>query len=101
MSLPRTETMAEPELDTTAPAPPPWLYDAEQVEQKYEEALAGAVEACASDTAGQTCYICFAEGDAEEGLVRGCACRGEGFFAHVSCLAKAAQVAVASAAARR
>ena len=92
---------AGPELDTTAPAPPPWLYDAEQVEQKYEEALAGAVEACASDTAGQTCYICFAEGDAEEGLVRGCACRGEGFFAHVSCLAKAAQVAVASAAARR
>ena len=49
--------MAEPELDATSPAPPPWLYDAEQIEQKYEEAVAAAGEACAEDTEGQTCYI--------------------------------------------
>ena len=40
----------QPELDTTAPAPPSWLHDADQVEQKYEEAAAAAVEACADDT---------------------------------------------------
>ncbi len=45
---------AGPELDTTAPAPPRWLHDADQVEQKYEEAVAAAVEACAADTKGQT-----------------------------------------------
>ena len=42
--------MAEPELDEPSPAPPPWLYDAEQIEQKYEEAVAAAGEACAEDT---------------------------------------------------
>ena len=46
--------MAEPELDATAPAPPPWLHDADQVEQKYDEAVADAVEECAEDTEGQT-----------------------------------------------
>ena len=41
--------MAEPEHDATAPAPPRWLHDAEQVAQKYEEAVAVAVEAYARD----------------------------------------------------
>ena len=70
--------------------------DAEQyhADQKYEEAAAVAVEAYAADTAGQTCYICYGEGDEEEGLVRGCSCRGESGFAHVSCLARQAQVTV-------
>ena len=57
------------------------------------QAVAVAVEACAADTAGQTCFICM-DGPAEEGLVRMCACRGASGFAHVSCLAKDAQVAV-------
>merc|ERR1711938_441606 len=34
------------------------------------------------------------DGAANEGLVRGCSCRGENGFAHVSCLARQAQVAV-------
>ena len=59
--------MAEPEHDATAPAPPRWLHDAEQVAQKYEEAVADAVEECADDTEGQTCYICL-EGGADEGV---------------------------------
>ena len=67
--------------------------DADQVEQKCNEAVAVAVVACADDTEGQTCYICL-EGGSEEGLVRMCACRGGEGFAHVSCLARGAQVAV-------
>ena len=55
----------------------PWLDDAAQAAQRYEEAVAVAAEACAEDTAGQTCYICHGEGDEDEGLVRGCACRGD------------------------
>ena len=74
------------ELATT-----PWLNDAAQAAQKYEEAAAVAVEACAEDTAGQTCYICHGEGDEDEGLVRGCACRGASGYAHVSCLARLAE----------
>jgi len=35
--------------------------------------------------------------DTNEGLVRGCACRGAAGFAHVSCLARQAQVAVKDA----
>ena len=62
--------------------------------KKYEEAVADAVEECADDTAGQTCYICM-DGDAEEGLVRMCACRGAAGFAHVSCLAEQAKILVA------
>ena len=64
-------------------------------DKKYKEAVAVAVEACAADTWGQslTCYICL-EGEAEEGLVRGCSCRGGSGIAHVSCLARQAQVAV-------
>ena len=63
-------------------------------DKKYEEAVADAVEECADDTAGQTCYICM-DGDAEEGLVRMCACRGAAGFAHVSCLAEEAKILVA------
>ena len=74
------------ELATT-----PWLYDAAQAAQKYEEAAAVATEACAEDTTGQTCYICHGEGDEDEGLVRGCACRGASGYAHVSCLARLAE----------
>ena len=74
------------ELATT-----PWLNDAAQATQRYEEAAAVAVEACAEDTAGQTCYICHGEGDEDEGLVRGCACRGASGYAHVSCLARLAE----------
>ena len=56
------------------------------------EAVGDAVEECADDTEGQTCYICL-EGGSEEGLVRGCSCRGAAGVAHVSCLARQAQVA--------
>ena len=62
-------------------------------EKKYKEAVAVAVEKCAADTAGQTCYICLEDGS-EEGLVRMCACRGAAGFAHISCLARQAEVAV-------
>ena len=71
----------------------PALLAADQAEQRYNEALQTAVAACAADTAGQTCFICM-DGDDEEGLVRGCACRGATGVAHVSCLARQAQVAV-------
>ena len=65
--------------------------------QKYAEAVAVAAEACADDTKGQTCYICYGEGDEDEGLVRGCACRGGAGFAHVSCLARQAKILYAEA----
>ncbi len=61
---------------------------------KYAEAVTVAVEKCADDTAGQTCYICT-EGIKRrtgEGLVRGCSCRGTAGFAHVSCLAEQAKI---------
>ena len=64
---------------------------------KYTEAVAVAAEACADDTKGQTCYICYGEGDEDEGLVRGCACRGTAGFAHVSCLAEQAKILVTEA----
>ncbi len=67
-----------------------------QADKKYEEAVTVAVEECAEDTAGQTCYICLEDGS-EEGLVRMCACRGASGFAHVSCLARQVQVLVADA----
>ena len=70
----------------------PPLLRADQAEQRYNEAVQAAVEKCAADTAGQTCYICYGEGNEDEGLVRGCACRGGAGFAHVSCLARQAQV---------
>ncbi|CAH0373064.1 unnamed protein product [Pelagomonas calceolata] len=71
----------------------PLLLRVDQAGPRYNEALQTAVAACAADTAGQTCYICL-EGAADEGLVRGCSCRGGNGFVHVSCLVRAAQVAV-------
>ena len=64
----------------------------ERADQLYEEAEAEAVAEYAADTAGQTCYICYGEG---EGLVRGCSCRSGNYFAHVSCLAEQAKILVA------
>ena len=60
-------------------------------DKRYAEAVEVAVEECAEDTEGQTCYICLEDGS-EEGLVRGCACRGAAGVAHVSCLAKQAKI---------
>ena len=62
--------------------------------EKYAEALAVAVEKCADDTKGQTCYICTQalHWKTKEGLVRGCSCRGTAGFAHVSCLAEQAKI---------
>ena len=67
--------------------------------KKYKEAVAVAVEACADDTKGQTCFICTQalHWKTKEGLVRGCACRGTAGFAHVSCLAEQAKILVAEA----
>ena len=65
-------------------------------DKKYKEAVAVAVEACAEDTTGQRCYICF-EGAAEEGLVRRCSCRGASGVAHVSCLARQAKILIEEA----
>ena len=70
----------------------PSLLAADQADQHYADAVQTAVAACAEDTEGQTCFICM-DGAAEEGLVRGCACRGAAGVAHVSCLARQAQVA--------
>ena len=66
---------------------------------KCAEAVAVAVEKCADDTKGQTCYICTEalHWKTKEGLVRGCACRGTAGFAHVSCLAEQARILVAEA----
>ncbi len=62
-------------------------------DKKYKEAVAEAVEACAEDTKGQTCYICLesVHPHTKEGLVRGCACQGDQGFAHVSCLVRQSQ----------
>jgi tetratricopeptide (TPR) repeat protein len=67
--------------------------------KKYTEAVAVAVEKCADDTKGQTCFICTQalHWKTKEGLVRGCACRGTAGFAHVSCLAEQAKILVAEA----
>ena len=75
--------------------------DAEQyhADNRYKEAVTVAVEKCADDTKGQTCYICTeaVHWKTKEGLVRGCACRGTAGFAHVSCLAEQAKILVAEA----
>ena len=70
--------------------------DQYHADTKCAEAVAVAVAACAEDTTGQRCYICF-EGDAEEGLARRCACRGASGVAHVSCLARQAKILYAEA----
>jgi tetratricopeptide (TPR) repeat protein len=80
-------------------AVPPWLHDADLAAQKSNEAVAVAVEKCADDTKGQTCYICTQalHWKTKEGLVRGCSCRGTAGFVHVSCLAEQAKILVAEA----
>ena len=84
-----------------ASAAPPWLLDADRAAQKSNEAVAVAVEECADDTKGQTCYICMeaVHRRTGEGLVRGCACgdrdgvaSGTTGIAHVSCLAEQAKI---------
>jgi len=70
------------------------LLSQDHAEQKYAEAAKAAVEACAEDTADQTCFICMDGADSGEGLVRMCACRGHSGIAHVSCLVRQAQVMV-------
>ena len=66
-------------------------------DKRTKEAVAEAVERCAADTKGQTCYICTQalHWKTKEGLVRMCACRGTAGFAHVSCLAEQAKILVA------
>ena len=66
-------------------------------DKKTKEAVAVAVEKCAADTKGQTCFICTQalHWKTKEGLVRMCACRGTAGFAHVSCLAEQAKILVA------
>ena len=66
-------------------------------DNKYKGAVAVAVEACADDTKGQTCYICTeaVHWKTKEGLVRGCACRGTAGVAHVSCLVEQAKILMA------
>ena len=63
-------------------------------DQRYTKAVAVAVEKCADDTKGQTCFICTQalHLKTKEGLVRGCACRGTAGFAHVSCLVEQAKI---------
>ena len=74
--------------------------------KKNKEAVVVAVEKCAADTKGQKCYICLeaVHPRTGEGLVRGCACGDrdgvkspELGVAHVSCLARQAQLAVEEA----
>ena len=67
--------------------------------KKYAEAVAAAVEKCADDTKGQTCFICTQalHWKTKEGLVRGCSCRGTAGFAHVSCLVEQAKIWVEEA----
>ena len=74
--------------------------------KKYAEAVSVAVEKCAEDTKGQTCYICMeaVNSRTREGLVRGCACgdregvaSGTTGVAHVSCLAEQAKILFAEA----
>ena len=79
----------EAELAVTSP-----LLRPDRADQKYKEAVAEAVKACADDTKGQTCYICreAVHWKTKEGLVRGCACRGTAGFAHVSCLAEQVKI---------
>jgi len=82
-----------------ASAAPPWLRDADRAAQKSNEAVAVAVEECADDTKGQTCYICTEalHWKTKEGLVRMCSCRGTAGFVHVSCLAEQAKILCAEA----
>ena len=66
---------------------------------KFTEAVTVAVEACADDTKGQTCYICTeaVHRSTKEGLVRMCACHTTEGFVHVSCLVEQAKILFAEA----
>ena len=68
-------------------------------DKRAKEAVVEAVEKCAADTKGETCYICTQalHWKTREGLVRMCACRGAAGFAHVSCLAEQAKILFAEA----
>ena len=63
-------------------------------DKRYAQTVAVAVEKCADDTKGQTCYICTeaVHRRTGEGLVRGCACHTTEGFVHVSCLAEQAKI---------
>ena len=63
----------------------------EDTDRRMVEAAAFAVEKCLKQTEGQVCYICL-DDESAEGLVRGCACRGDNGFVHVSCLARQAHL---------
>ena len=69
--------------------------EAAYVSRTSADAVAEAIASCAEVTAGKTCYICLeVEDDEGHACVRGCACRGEAGFAHLSCLARNAQTVV-------
>ena len=95
-SFSRSRSRSPSGRDDEPVAAGPSLLRADQAEPRYTEALQTAVAACAADTEGQTCYICM-DGNDEEGLVRGCSCRGASGFAHVSCLARQAKILVEEA----
>ena len=66
--------------------------EAAYVSRTSADAVAEAIASCAEETAGKACYICLeVEDDEGHACVRGCACRGEAGFAHLSCLARNAQ----------
>ena len=62
-----------------------------ETESEMVAAAKTAIEGCAAATEGQACYICMDDG-AEEGLVRGCSCRGGSGFAHILRLARQANI---------
>ncbi len=101
MLLPRQPAVVDAMAELAAAVPE--LLRPEQAAQYYAEAVQIAVAACAEDTVDQRCYICLdaVKPDTNEGLVRGCSCRGGAGFAHVSCLARQAQAAVQSGAWKR
>ncbi len=69
--------------------------EAAYVSRTSAEAVAEAIASCAEETAGKACYICLeVEDDEGHACVRGCACRGEAGFAHLSCLTRQAQTVV-------
>mmetsp|Transcript_6527 Transcript_6527/g.14345 ORF Transcript_6527/g.14345 Transcript_6527/m.14345 type:complete len:103 (+) Transcript_6527:377-685(+) len=60
---------------------------------KLEEYLASQSDKANADVPeGATCWICLCgSNDDDEPLLRGCACRGDAGYAHVSCLADSAE----------
>ena len=70
-------------------------------DRMYKEFVVVAGKECEEDTKDETCYICTEGAErrhtANEGLVRGCSCRGSSGFAHVACLVQQAKVLIAYA----